>query len=68
MSGQDTQICCCGASTWTAVFGWIQTVLSALAAIGSAVQAANFDGKESPSFAAIYHSGLDTGFLITSST
>ena len=46
MSGRNTQICCCGASTWTAVFGWIQAVVSVLAVIGSAVILAAIDGKK----------------------
>ena len=43
MSVRNTQICCCGASTWTAVFGWVQTVLSILIVIGAALLLAGLD-------------------------
>ena len=39
MPATNTQICCCGATTWTAVIGWFQIISSVIAALAYLVAA-----------------------------
>ena len=40
---RNANICCCGASIWTSVFGWIQIIVSIMGVIAAAVILAALD-------------------------